>query len=215
MALINCPECGKEISDTCESCIHCGYKLTNNSNNTDSKDKKANKKKVPIIAILLIIVIIIGIGIASILIINSIRENNRIEREKQEQLLEQEEKEAKKLTYEEEICYYAIQYFKTILRDPNSLQINDIKIARTIFGDPKDSEGHYSEYIVILDYSAQNGFGGTNRETYYITMTGNKVSENNSSSQESQSCSYVDSWIIDTDTNKIKYALDHPEVLDY
>lgn len=25
MALINCPECGKEISDTAVSCPHCGY----------------------------------------------------------------------------------------------------------------------------------------------------------------------------------------------
>ena len=29
MALIKCPECGKEISDTCEQCIHCGYRLKN------------------------------------------------------------------------------------------------------------------------------------------------------------------------------------------
>lgn len=27
MALINCPECGKEISDTSKTCIHCGYIL--------------------------------------------------------------------------------------------------------------------------------------------------------------------------------------------
>ena len=27
MALINCPECGKEISDKSETCIHCGYPL--------------------------------------------------------------------------------------------------------------------------------------------------------------------------------------------
>lgn len=27
MALINCPECGKEVSDTVESCIHCGFKI--------------------------------------------------------------------------------------------------------------------------------------------------------------------------------------------
>ncbi len=27
MALINCPECGKEISDQSDSCIHCGYLL--------------------------------------------------------------------------------------------------------------------------------------------------------------------------------------------
>lgn len=27
MALINCPECNKEISDKAECCINCGYKL--------------------------------------------------------------------------------------------------------------------------------------------------------------------------------------------
>lgn len=27
MALIKCPECGKEISDTAKNCIHCGYAL--------------------------------------------------------------------------------------------------------------------------------------------------------------------------------------------
>lgn len=27
MALINCPECGKEISDKAKCCIHCGYPL--------------------------------------------------------------------------------------------------------------------------------------------------------------------------------------------
>lgn len=29
MALIACPECGKEVSDKSEVCIHCGYPLTN------------------------------------------------------------------------------------------------------------------------------------------------------------------------------------------
>lgn len=28
MALINCPECGKEISNKVEKCIHCGYPLS-------------------------------------------------------------------------------------------------------------------------------------------------------------------------------------------
>lgn len=27
MALIRCPECGKEVSSTAESCIHCGFQL--------------------------------------------------------------------------------------------------------------------------------------------------------------------------------------------
>lgn len=32
MALIKCPECGKEISDKSEKCIHCGFPLTETKN---------------------------------------------------------------------------------------------------------------------------------------------------------------------------------------
>ena len=28
MALISCPECGKEVSDRAPACIHCGYPLS-------------------------------------------------------------------------------------------------------------------------------------------------------------------------------------------
>ena len=73
MALIKCPECGKEISDKAQKCIHCGYPLKseqldinitsdedvkkaskseNNSECSEVKEKKRNKKKIiiPIIA---------------------------------------------------------------------------------------------------------------------------------------------------------------------
>ena len=46
MALINCPECGKEISDKAKCCIHCGYPLdefhtTKEENiSTQAKDNK-------------------------------------------------------------------------------------------------------------------------------------------------------------------------------
>ena len=33
MALINCPECGKEVSDQAKSCIHCGFPLETRKNN--------------------------------------------------------------------------------------------------------------------------------------------------------------------------------------
>lgn len=36
MALIKCPECGKDISDTCENCIHCGCPIR--------KGEKINKR---------------------------------------------------------------------------------------------------------------------------------------------------------------------------
>lgn len=31
MALIKCPECGKEVSDTVEKCLNCGYKISSNN----------------------------------------------------------------------------------------------------------------------------------------------------------------------------------------
>lgn len=31
MALIRCPECGNEISSTCDYCVHCGYRLKKSS----------------------------------------------------------------------------------------------------------------------------------------------------------------------------------------
>lgn len=39
MALINCPECGKEISDKSFTCIHCGYPL-----NTECAEEKCNNE---------------------------------------------------------------------------------------------------------------------------------------------------------------------------
>ncbi|MBR1385279.1 MAG: hypothetical protein IJ568_00450 [Bacilli bacterium] len=35
MSLIRCPECNKEISDTSNNCIHCGYRLKNNNRNNN------------------------------------------------------------------------------------------------------------------------------------------------------------------------------------
>lgn len=35
MALIRCPECGKEISNKSPACIHCGYPIDSEANTTD------------------------------------------------------------------------------------------------------------------------------------------------------------------------------------
>lgn len=37
MALIKCPECGKEISDTAKNCINCGYVLKEENNTAQPK----------------------------------------------------------------------------------------------------------------------------------------------------------------------------------
>lgn len=40
MALINCPECGKEVSDKATACIHCGFPL--DMNKLDSHEESVN-----------------------------------------------------------------------------------------------------------------------------------------------------------------------------
>lgn len=45
--LINCPECGKQISDQSKQCIHCGYPL-DKIQNTTSKNIKTSIKKCPV-----------------------------------------------------------------------------------------------------------------------------------------------------------------------
>mgnify|MGYP002678385284 CR=1 FL=1 len=38
MALIKCPECGKEVSDKAEKCLNCGYPIKNR----DYEEKSVN-----------------------------------------------------------------------------------------------------------------------------------------------------------------------------
>lgn len=57
MALINCPECGKQISDNAEKCVNCGCPI---STNEGTNNKKA-KKKAPIV---LLIVLLIAIALS-------------------------------------------------------------------------------------------------------------------------------------------------------
>ena len=58
MALINCPECKKEISDTARKCPHCGYVVK-----SVLKDVNTNKKTIIKMAIAAIAVIALVLAI--------------------------------------------------------------------------------------------------------------------------------------------------------
>ncbi|MDE6568443.1 MAG: hypothetical protein K2K70_12025 [Lachnospiraceae bacterium] len=60
MAIINCPECNKEISDTVKNCPGCGYRLKKKKNSKFFKTR--NQKKVFIIIMTLFIVALLGVG---------------------------------------------------------------------------------------------------------------------------------------------------------
>ena len=38
MALVNCPECGKEVSESAVSCPNCGYGVAQHFNEIKNKD---------------------------------------------------------------------------------------------------------------------------------------------------------------------------------
>lgn len=56
MALIKCPECGKEISNQSKVCIHCGYTLQSQKSNVSNKSSLVTKG---IIAGLIILVVVL------------------------------------------------------------------------------------------------------------------------------------------------------------
>lgn len=66
MALIKCPECGKEISDTAKACIHCGYVLHKNKSFIELLKKvelnKLKKIGFAVIAAIVFIICIIGVN---------------------------------------------------------------------------------------------------------------------------------------------------------
>ena len=72
MALINCPECGKEMSDSVKKCPHCGYKI---------KSSKGMNK-------VLLAVIIVGVCLAAlvtvliIVISNSVKKASKLKEQK-------------------------------------------------------------------------------------------------------------------------------------
>lgn len=71
MALIKCPECGKEISDKASSCPSCGYPIGTNTTTKESvsavtatsKKQGFNIKKLLLIILVAVVAIIIGIVI--------------------------------------------------------------------------------------------------------------------------------------------------------
>ena len=63
MALINCPECGKSVSDKATVCIHCGYPINVINKDTNcEKIKEQSEKNKKTIVIIFIIFIILSIG---------------------------------------------------------------------------------------------------------------------------------------------------------
>ena len=62
MALVSCPECGKEISDAAQSCPHCGHPIAQEPQPRDmSPVPRKSKRSIIIAACVLALVAVVGI----------------------------------------------------------------------------------------------------------------------------------------------------------
>ena len=60
MALIKCPECGKQMSDMAGSCPHCGYTKKVNQNSSKKSKPNNSKGKFNIKYLIIIVVLLVG-----------------------------------------------------------------------------------------------------------------------------------------------------------
>lgn len=66
MALIKCPECGQEISDSLKRCHHCGMKIKK------VKEKKKLSKKKKIIILVASIVAVAALAVGGVFFVNKV-----------------------------------------------------------------------------------------------------------------------------------------------
>ena len=146
MALINCPECGKEISEISRVCINCGYPLEDNEKNAqdsntidvtpesiavNSGNKLADKsvsqnlKAIIIVAVVAVVIAVVGV-IAFIIDQNT-------------------------LNSDEQRIYDLMYDYRLYLKDPDSMQIRDNAVYMI------DDEGNNYAFFTI---SANNSYGG-------------------------------------------------------
>lgn len=143
MALTNCKECGKEMSDTVKKCPHCGFINKELKQDKINNGKNFIKQHIKVISIIVIVLVVVAIGLT---IYNKKVEQDRIQAEIQ----------ANTLTDDEKMVAKVVNKLKSSLKNPESLQVFEI-----IYSKSSDTSA-----TVIIDSSGQNGFGGSTRRRY-------------------------------------------------
>lgn len=149
MALINCPECGKEISSTSKICINCGYKL-------DKKTFISNKILYIIILILTIIIIFFSFFAALYKIGVFKTADEYLKEGDYISAYKKANGDKKNLIYMENLFAYICKDIPSNLKDPTSFKL------RNIYFDENDKK-------IVFEIGAKNSFGGTTINYWYYT----------------------------------------------
>ena len=92
MALISCPECHKEISDSAEFCPHCGYKFITKEKKTESESflGKDDSNVLLIIGIVCLFVFPLAGIIILLIALNNARKNKKAKEKKKQERTDME-----------------------------------------------------------------------------------------------------------------------------
>mgnify|MGYP002610040825 CR=1 FL=1 len=122
---------------------------------------------------------------------------------------------------EEEAAIKVVETLKSVLKNPDSMQIHSMTYCTGEYS--KDMIDYALEnfnliyqniedyldfdYLFKIDFSAENGFGGTNRETYYISYKSGYVSTYQLGEEEQFSfknmAEYYLNFLFDIDVDKL------------
>lgn len=171
MALINCDDCGKEVSTKASSCPNCGAPIANQTTKPIKKKKSFFGRLIKWTLIVFVALTALGMYLGSNLTPEeqAERDERRAKAEKQEQVKQAKEaqEKAKQEAADKKAGFHCLSkwdgshsgvynFVKKRMRDPDSFEHVETKIT------PVDEKG---EHLLSMTYRAKNGFGGMNLET--------------------------------------------------
>ena len=192
MALIKCPECGKEISDKANACPNCGCPLGKTDSEVITQTKHTKKSKW-IFVIIGLIIVVVAITRFSIYKASTQKEENYqnaldlLNKGKYDEALNiysdipqyKDVPEIVKQAKFESYGYSAVKALKSILKNPDSVSIYDIYFYNTSEradeseseseSEQPETESNTEPPCIVMYYGAQNGFGGNT--TGYVACT--------------------------------------------
>lgn len=154
MALITCPECKNQISETAENCPKCGYKITPEKVAEIKQQSKKFNKGCGIGCLIIIAIIAIGVLINLLSSSDTQKSTNQIVENSQ---------------WDGSVSQVK-SWLKSNLKDPESLKVEEWgKVV-------KNSTG----FVVRCKYRAKNSFGGfaIEHKVFYLDSLGNITSVN-------------------------------------
>ena len=188
MAMIKCPECGKDISDKAEKCLYCGCPNSElhrkDSDNKNNIEKSVNKHSIKLLLSIGLCIVVFVLAI--VLITNRKRQNNF------EQSNSTEQEELRLEQFKKDIQgYWDVDQYRR-------LHVVDNKVAYSIKEDVADEWPEYSEFVEFVPYIDDEHFCKFDvNDQYGDLIVSVKYKEGNLDGEDWQ-IEYADGRILET-----------------